>query len=90
MSGTIPCGIAPFFYSLTLTDQGLIRITYSKTAIRKNEASILTSPVQRESSCGIISHEKFRCRNILNTSQKMTGLVLRALGFVVSKPLLRA
>ena len=33
---------------------------------------------------GIILYEKFRCTNILNTSQKMTSLVLHALGFVVS------
>ena len=70
-------------------NQCLIRITHSKTAIRKNEASILTSPVQSKSSCGIISHEKFRCVLILYLST-IDRLAVRALSFVVYKPLARA
>ena len=88
MSGTIPCGIAPF-YTLITFDQGLMRITHNKTATIKNEASILTSPVHSKSSCGIISHEKFRCVLILYLST-IDRLGVRALSFVVYKPLSRA
>ena len=70
-------------------NQCLIRITHSKTAIRKNEASILTSPVHSRSNCGIISHEEIKIVRILDLLF-LDRPSAATLGFVVSKPLSRA
>lgn len=48
--------------------------------------SILTSPVQIVTACGIISHEEYKCSDMLNSSNNDEPSV-PALGFVVFTPL---
>ena len=66
-----------------------MRIMHTMTAIRKNEASILMSPVHSRSNCGIISHEEIKIVRILDLLF-LDRPSVAALGFVVSKPLSRA